>query len=181
MGEWGFGGHRHVWLRDTATEDVQPKEWCVLEERAYLMVLACPGQCPYQGKLLVSRGWIPLCQAYSWDICSSSCLLFLVVIHSDQWACGKTTTLRCQGVIASLNWKGWVIDSQRVDVWGNGLQLFGGVLFVVSSVTIMAGQCELWRCSCDLFLGGMGSPWWDSKMPVPWCDAGELGTYNLPG
>ena len=46
-------------------------------------------------------------------------------------------------MIASLNWKGRVIDSQRVDVWGNGLQLLRGVLFVVSSVTIMAGQCEL--------------------------------------
>ena len=33
------------------TEDVKPKEWCVLEEGACLMVLTCPGQFPYQGKI----------------------------------------------------------------------------------------------------------------------------------
>ena len=43
------------------------------------------------------------------------------------------------------------------------------------------GQCDFWRCGRELFLGGMRSPWRGSEMPVPWCDAGELGTYNFPG
>ena len=52
---------------------------------------------------------------------------------------------------------------------------------MISSVPILPGQCDLWGCGCVLLLGGMESPWWCSEMPVPQCDAGELGTYNLLG